>query len=90
MSYPFKKIIFDCKKATLIVVKLEVGQASFAERMQLWYHQQFCNPCRQFQKQSAHINRVLLTYSRQQEALHKISPTLKAIWEKQISDFKKG
>jgi hypothetical protein len=46
--YVFKKIVFDCKQATLLSIKKEQGKITFVERLKLSYHLLYCDPCRKF------------------------------------------
>jgi hypothetical protein len=46
--YLFKKIVFDCKQATLLSIKKDQGKITFGERLKLSYHLLYCDPCRQF------------------------------------------
>ena len=55
----FRHIIYNCKKATLLLIKKEHKKISFKERISLSYHLLFCKPCRQFGKQSQFINQSL-------------------------------
>lgn len=50
--YPFKKIVFNCKGATQRYLKKEEGRISLQDRLKLWYHLLYCDPCRRFIEQS--------------------------------------
>ncbi len=54
--YLFKKVVFNCKRATLLSLKREEGRITLAERLELSYHLLYCDPCRRFVKQSAQLN----------------------------------
>lgn len=56
--YPFKKIVFNCKQATLLSLKKEQGKISFIEKIKLAYHLFYCDPCQHFIKHSHIINKV--------------------------------
>jgi hypothetical protein len=58
MIYLFKKTIFDCKQATLLSIKRDQGAISLFERVKLSYHLLYCDPCRQFVKQSQLLDRA--------------------------------
>jgi len=51
MIYPFRKIVFDCKNATLRSIKKAEGRISFIESIKLSYHLFYCEPCRRFIRQ---------------------------------------
>ena len=48
MIYPFRKVVFNCKEATLLSIKKEEGKIDVIERLKLWYHLLYCDPCRRF------------------------------------------
>jgi len=48
MIYPFKKILYDCKQATLLSIKKEEGKITLIGRLKLWYHLLYCGPCNRF------------------------------------------
>ena len=56
--YLFKKIVLDCKQATLLSLKKEAGEITFTEKIKLFYHLLFCVFCRRFVKQSSIINHL--------------------------------
>jgi hypothetical protein len=51
MIYPFRKIVFDCKNATLRSIKKAEGRISFMDQVKLSYHLFYCEPCRRFVRQ---------------------------------------
>ena len=54
--YLFKKVVFNCKRATLLSLKKDQGKITFMERMELSYHLIYCDPCRKFIAQSHRID----------------------------------
>ncbi len=54
-----KKIIYNCKKATLLIEKKQVGTLTLRERLELRIHLAGCDVCKLFQKQSIIINRMI-------------------------------
>ncbi len=56
--YLFKKVVFNCKKATLLSIKRHEGHITFLERLQLSYHLLYCDPCRKFINQLAKIDQM--------------------------------
>lgn len=54
--YPFRKIVFDCKQATLLSIKKAEGKISFIERVKLSYHLLYCDPCRRFIRQWSELD----------------------------------
>jgi hypothetical protein len=56
--YFFKKTVYNCKEATLLSLKKEVGEISLIERARLNYHLWYCSYCRRFAHQSSIINKI--------------------------------
>ncbi len=54
--YLFKKVVFNCKRATLLSLKKDQGKITFLERAELSYHLIYCDPCRRFITQSHQID----------------------------------
>jgi hypothetical protein len=48
MIYPFRKVLYNCREATLLSIKKEEGKITPLERLKLSYHLMFCDPCRRF------------------------------------------
>ncbi len=55
----FKKIVYNCKRATLLIIKKKEQRLTTAEKLQLYIHLHFCNPCKRFVKQSDLIDNLL-------------------------------
>jgi len=58
MSY-LKKIIHNCKKATFLIDKKEMGRISLREHIELRIHLIGCSFCRIYGKQSRAINNMV-------------------------------
>jgi hypothetical protein len=58
MSY-LKKIIHNCKKATYLIDKKEMGSISLREHIELRIHLIGCSFCRIYGKQSRAINKMV-------------------------------
>jgi hypothetical protein len=56
--YLFEKVVYNCKKATLLSMKREEGQITVFERLELAYHLLYCPPCRYFINQSKEIRKI--------------------------------
>ena len=50
--YLFRKIVFNCKQATFLITKKSERRLSIPENLKLFYHLLFCEPCKDFSKQS--------------------------------------
>jgi hypothetical protein len=81
-----KKIIYNCKQATLLSLKKEEGRASVKERIQLWVHLLYCVFCRRFVQQSKHINHAMhhLAQQQGQQPVHQLPESLKATLQQQL------
>ena len=54
-----KKIAYNCKKATFLIEKKQIGSISMREKMELKIHLAGCSVCRIFEQQSITINRLV-------------------------------
>ena len=54
-----KNIAYNCKKATFLIEKKQIGSISMREKIELEIHLSGCSICRTFQKQSAIINKMV-------------------------------
>lgn len=54
-----KKIQYNCREATYLIEKRQQARLSIKERVHLLIHLSGCSVCRQFQKQSKLINRMV-------------------------------
>jgi hypothetical protein len=55
--YLSKRVLLNCKRTTLLILKKEVNEISFIDKIKLSYHLKYCMPCRHFAAQSAIINK---------------------------------
>ncbi|QEM12535.1 hypothetical protein [Mucilaginibacter rubeus] len=53
------KIAYNCKKATYLIEKQDIGEITLREKLELKIHLAGCRVCRVFQLQSAAINRMI-------------------------------
>ncbi len=58
MSY-LKRVIHNCKKATFLIDKKQMGSISFREHIELRIHLLGCSFCRIYGKQSKAINQMV-------------------------------
>ncbi|HWA34358.1 MAG TPA: hypothetical protein VG737_09530 [Cyclobacteriaceae bacterium] len=58
--YLFKRVVFNCRRATLLSLKKEQSAISLLERVELSYHLLYCSPCRRFLAQSARLRSMTL------------------------------
>lgn len=54
-----KKIAYNCKKATFLIEKRQIGSISMREKMELKIHLAGCSVCRIFEQQSIVINKLV-------------------------------
>ncbi|MFC0515774.1 hypothetical protein ACFFGT_16250 [Mucilaginibacter angelicae] len=53
------KIAYNCKKATYLIEKQDIGEITLREKLELKIHLAGCKVCRVFQQQSIAINRMV-------------------------------
>jgi hypothetical protein len=53
----FKKIAYNCKKATFLIERKQIGNISMREKLELKIHLAGCFACRIFEQQSIAINK---------------------------------
>ena len=54
-----KKIAYNCKKATFLIEKKQIGSISMREKLELKIHLAGCSVCRIFEQQSIVINKLV-------------------------------
>lgn len=54
-----RNMMLSCSKATELISKKDVVRLTLKERTMLWMHTRLCALCRNYEKQSALIDRVL-------------------------------
>ena len=72
-----RKVMYNCREATLLIVKREQGRISLLGRFRLYYHLLHCGVCRSFQSQSMVINSMVrkLAGSLENNPPYKLSDT---------------
>jgi hypothetical protein len=53
------KIAYNCRKATLLIEKQQMGRLTMGERVELKIHLTGCSICRMYQQQSIIINKMI-------------------------------
>lgn len=89
--YLFRKVVFNCNRATQLALKKQDGRASWLERMQLFYHTLYCDPCKRFIKQSEHLNSLLAEVNKRtyDTPLHSLNDDLKKDIQAKIDQLNK-
>lgn len=54
-----KKIAYNCRKATFLIEKQQIGRITLGEKMELQLHLAGCSICVTFMQQSAVINQMV-------------------------------
>ncbi|MFC3561118.1 hypothetical protein [Pedobacter jamesrossensis] len=54
-----KKIQYNCKKATFLIEKKQIGKITLREKIELSIHLAGCSICKTFEKQSLVINQMV-------------------------------
>lgn len=57
-----KKIVYNCREATFLIEKKQLGKITFKERIKLKIHLFGCSVCRVFEQQSSMINRMVKNF----------------------------
>ena len=55
-----KKVIYNCKQATLLIEKRQIRSLSFRETIELRIHLAGCSMCKLYNKQSQAIHQMVL------------------------------
>lgn len=66
--YLFKRVVFNCRRATLLSLKKEQSEISVLERVELAYHLLYCDPCRRFLAQSRRLRRMTVDLKQEQSS----------------------
>jgi hypothetical protein len=77
------KIAYNCRKATLLIEKRQLGKISLVESMELKIHLAGCSVCRVFEKQSGIIDQMVhaLFHAKQDE-----NPKLDEQFKKELQE----
>ena len=59
MKNLLKNIAYNCKKATLLIERKQVGSITIREKLELKVHLAGCSACRMFEQQSILINKLV-------------------------------
>jgi hypothetical protein len=87
MSY-LKRIIYNCKKATLLIEKKELGRISVREYLELRIHLFGCSFCRLYKKQSRAINEMVKElFRRSEEPTIRLDDNFKRELHEKIEDI---
>lgn len=54
-----KKIAYNCRKATFLIEKKQIGKITLREQLELKIHLAGCSVCKTFERQSIMINRMV-------------------------------
>ena len=54
-----KQIAYNCRKATFLIEKKQIGRITMREKLELNIHLAGCSVCRIFEKQSSTINLMI-------------------------------
>ena len=81
------KMMLSCKKATELIEKQWVVRLSMQENIQLKMHTTMCSACKEYQKQSEIIERVLERMNTKANFTTTLAPEIK---EKIIKELEKN
>ncbi|SHM75266.1 hypothetical protein [Chitinophaga sp. CF418] len=82
-----KDIIYNCKKATSLIERKQIGRLTLREHVELRIHLAFCSVCRIFRRQSIAINRMVkILFNDAQERGTKLDDAFKKSLQERIED----
>ena len=85
--FNIKRIIYNCRRATFLIEKKQLGSLTLRERLELKIHLTGCSVCRMFQRQSILINRLIKDIFRTAPSgERKLDDYYKNQWQDQIDE----
>jgi predicted anti-sigma-YlaC factor YlaD len=82
-----KKIVRNCRQATLLIEKQTTDKLTVKEFLSLRLHLLFCSVCRLFKKQSAAINKMMINLIKAAETnAPKLDDAYKTSLQQQIDE----
>jgi len=88
-----EKIAYNCKKATFLIEKKQIGTISLREKLELKIHLAGCSVCRIFEQQSIKINEMVKNFfhtNNQQEEIKLDEDFKKAMQERIEKELNKN
>lgn len=81
-----EKIAYNCKKATFLIEKKQIGTISLREKLELKIHLAGCSVCRIFEQQSIKINEMVknLFHTNSQQEEIKLDEDFKKAMQERI------
>ncbi len=81
-----EKIAYNCKKATFMIEKKQIGTISLREKLELKIHLAGCSVCRIFEQQSIKINEMVknLFHTNNQQEEIKLDEDFKKAMQERI------
>ena len=80
-----EKIAYNCRKATLLIEKQQLGSLTMGERVELKMHLAGCSVCRLFQEQSISINKMIKELFNRKAGEVKLDDQFKQSLQEQIN-----
>ncbi|MGF6848913.1 hypothetical protein QFZ51_004148 [Chitinophaga sp. W3I9] len=82
-----KKIAYNCRKATFLIEKQQIGRITLREKLELRIHLAGCSICKTFQQQSIIINQMVHNFFHSAgQAERKLDDKFKQELQKSIDD----
>jgi len=81
-----KKIAYNCRKATFLIEKQQIGKITFREKLELQVHLAGCSICVTYMQQSAVINQMVRKMYRSGYTKLKLDKEFKQQLQKRIED----
>ena len=81
------KIIWNCKQATFLIEKRQVGKITLQEKLELQWHLKGCDACTTFIKQSALINQFVKDLFQPEKSESQLEEEFKKGLQKHINEL---
>jgi hypothetical protein len=78
MQNIIQRFLLSCHRASKLIEKNQLGRLSYKEEVQLKIHKMMCEACRNYEKQSIFIGKILEKQYRLKEEKHYPEIDLKA------------
>lgn len=84
-----KKIAYNCRKATFLIEKQQIGKITLQEKLELKIHLAGCSICETFMQQSAVINQMAQKLLHPNQSNIKLEAGFKKELQRRIDDWLK-
>lgn len=79
-----RRLLLSCHRASKLIEKNQLGRLSYKEEVQLKIHKMMCEACRNYEKQSVFIGKILEKQYKLKDNQHYPEIDLKAIIKEKL------